>query len=584
MSRSTHTMTRRRARAALAMALLPASMAGCVAGGAAPARTATAGAPGDLMEVATLAPRLNAGPAGPEARDDKVSKAATQVPDVPSPPLPDPLPPASVLPPAPPAGVAPRAGDTPPTIPVGGVYPIDLSAALRLADAENPTIAIARVEVLAALAQQLAARALLLPTLNAGTNYHGHTGDLQRFSGRILSLSEQSLYVGGGARTLAAESVSIPAVNIFSPLTEAIYEPLAARQRLDGSRFDASATANAVLLEVATLYIELLGAETRYEARRETAREADDITGIVEAFVSQGQSPPADGERADVERRLLQAEVQRAEEDVAIASARLSRRLNLDPAVRLRTLGVPLAPLNLVPAETPAEELLQAALSRRPDLKARQAAIGYAEAKLGEEKARPFLPTLWLGFSGGALGGGSNLVPPLVGNFGGRTDFDVRAFWTLQNLGMGNLALQKRRRAEVGQAVADRSRAINAARVEVVAARALALAERQQVEATRAAMASAEAGYREDRALLRDSLARPIEAVNSLRLLNQSRLEWIAAITRANQAQFALFVSLGSPPPAPEGPLPVGPPPIASPLRSPIVSAGASPIPAGLGK
>src|SRR5271167_4394893 len=98
-------------------------------------------------------------------------------------------------------------------------------------------------------------------------NYHGHTGNLQRSSGTILSLSEQSLYVGGGARTVAAESIGIPAVNIVSPFADVIFEPLAARQNLDRSRFDAQATTNAILLEVATLHFDLIAAEASLELR-----------------------------------------------------------------------------------------------------------------------------------------------------------------------------------------------------------------------------------------------------------------------------------------------------------------------------
>ena len=91
-------------------------------------------------------------------------------------------------------------------------------------------------------------------------------------------------------------------------------------------------------------------------------------------------------------------------------------------------------------------------MRQRPDIAARTAAIGEAEAHWKQEIGRPLLPTLWLGFSGGVFGGGSNLVPPLVGNFAGRTDFDVRVYWTLMNLGAGNLALIKERHAQIGQA------------------------------------------------------------------------------------------------------------------------------------
>ena len=125
----------------------------------------------------------------------------------------------------------------------------------------------------------------------------------------------------------------------------------------------------------------------------------------------------------------------------------MANRLNLDPSARLEAAGGPLVPLELVDLGTPQRELLQVALRQRPDIAARTAAIAEAEAHFNQEIGRPLLPTLWLGFSGGVFGGGSNLVPPLVGNFAGRTDFDVRVYWTLLNMGAGNLSLIKERRA-----------------------------------------------------------------------------------------------------------------------------------------
>src|SRR5262249_40271772 len=155
--------------------------------------------------------------------------------------------------------------------------------------------------------------------------------------------------------------------------------------------------------------------------------------------------------------KYRRADVQKAEEARGVTAARLANRLNLDPAVRLNPAGGPLVPIDLVALDTPAEQLIQVALQNRPELAARTAPIGEAEAHRSQEVARPFLPVLWLGFSGGVFGGGSNLVPPLVGNFAGRTDFDVRLYWTLLNMGAGNLSLIRQRQAEVGQAVAERA-------------------------------------------------------------------------------------------------------------------------------
>jgi outer membrane protein TolC len=491
------------------------------------------------------------------ASTDKAVATVSGLPPLPQPPVrsgpndlarPDVNLNAGLMGPTPP--VAALAASTPPTIPQSAApYPIDLSAALRLADGQNPVIGEARVLILGALAERQAARALLLPYLNVGTNYHDHTGPLQRSNGQILKLTEQSLYVGGGSGAFAAGTVDVPAVNIFSPLTDAVFAPLAAQQRVIGARYNASDTSNKVLLDVASLYIDLIGAEAILEARRVTAAESDRIAASVAAFAATGQGRRSDSERAEADRRLFQADIQKAEERVAVASARLAERLNLDPSAQLRPIAGPLEPIELINPETPPDELIRSAVSRRPDLAAREALVNQAEFRVWQEKARPFLPTIWLGFSGGAFGGGSNLTATPLGSFAGRTDFDVQAYWTVLNLGAGNASRIKRRKAEAGQAMADRSRIINQVRAEVASARAESLALRAQVTNARFGLRTAEEGYRLDQERLPETLSLPIEALDSLRLLSDARVALIQAITRANRTQFALFVSLGAPPP-----------------------------------
>ena len=188
---------------------------------------------------------------------------------------------------------------SPPLIPPPpGEYPIDLSTALRLAEAENPTIAAARARIIEALALQTGARAILLPSINPGTNYHLHTGNLQRSAGKILNLTDQSLYFGGGAGAIVAGTVAIPMVNIIGTLTEAWFEPLAAHQRVIGSSFTALATANEILLDVAILHLKLLANQTTLDAQRLTERQSHDLAVIVNDFAVAGERRAADANRA----------------------------------------------------------------------------------------------------------------------------------------------------------------------------------------------------------------------------------------------------------------------------------------------
>ena len=66
------------------------------------------------------------------------------------------------------------------------------------------------------------------------------------------------------------------------------------------------------------------------------------------------------------------------------------------------------------------------------------------------------------------------------------------------NLGAGNISLQNRRYAILGEADAQRMRVLNLVRQEITSARAEALAARDQIEIARSELASAENGLRED--------------------------------------------------------------------------------------
>ena len=101
------------------------------------------------------------------------------------------------------------------------------------------------------------------------------------------------------------------------------------------------------------------------------------------------------------------------------------------------------------------------ALQFRPEVNARNAEIGAAEYRIRNERIRPLLPLISAGFSGGAFGGGSNRkdlgVPGTFYAIDVRTDFDLWAVWTVQNLGAGNHAWQGMRKAEREQAVFQRA-------------------------------------------------------------------------------------------------------------------------------
>ncbi len=453
--------------------------------------------------------------------------------------------PENTAPPAAPVVAAPCA-----------VFAINLETALGLAGAENPTIALAREAVAASRADLLRARALLLPTLDAGSNIDVHHGNLQSSQGQILNVDRQALYVGAGADAVGAGTVAIPGVRLRAQVAEAVFEPRAARQQVAASSFDALAVRNRVLLDVTDAYFGLLGAEARLQALRQAEADLGEIVRLAVNFARAGEGREADADRARSEALLLHTQEEAAEGDVAVAAANLARLLNMDPAVRLHGPGGPLPLVRLVDSSPGLEALIQIAMRNRPEVAARTADIGVVTAHLREEQVRPFVPLLSVGYSAGEFGGGSNLTDTRFGHFDGRSDFDVLAVWSFDNFGVGNLTTVRRLRADVAEAAAVRARVIDQIRREVAEAYGVSAARIQQAEVARRRVETAAQAYRFDLERIRGLvgisktriIAHPIELMNSADLLNRARLDLIGAVVGFDQAQFRLFVALGQPP------------------------------------
>jgi len=88
-------------------------------------------------------------------------------------------------------------------------------------------------------------------------------------------------------------------------------------------------------------------------------------------------------------------------------------------------------------------------------------------------------------------------------------------FWSLDNLGFGNLALQKQIQAQVKMATAELHRELDRIRTEVSEAYALSASRRQQVDISRLRIETAERAFRQDLNRSKNLEGRPIEVLNS---------------------------------------------------------------------
>ena len=427
-------------------------------------------------------------------------------------------------------------------------YPIDLATALRLAGASNLQIAIASERVAEAAARSLGADALWAPSLRAGLGYNHHDGRIQDTRGDVIEVSRESLFVGAGAgiagAPLNAGSGGPPRLFVDLSLADAIFERLSARRLLQAQQSEASATFNDVLLEVTLAFLDLSQAHARAIAARNDVADASRLVETTEDFLQAQRVPRSDVARAKALLAVHQRRVIEAEEDAIIASAELVRLIRLEPTTALQPNPAEPVPITMCEPSIPLEALLAQSVLNRPEMARNQALVQATMAKYKQEKWRPWLPNLSLGYGGGGFGGGRD---DRFDSFAGRSDIDAIAVWELRNLGLGNRALKRQARSRHRQAHLaseqwrDRIGAEVSASYRLLERRLLrmSVAERNIAEATESLKLNL------DRIQGGEGL--PLEVVQAIQSLAGAREAYIQAVFDQNRAQFALVRAIGNP-------------------------------------
>ena len=179
-------------------------------------------------------------------------------------------------------------------IPGRVVEPIDLANALRLAGARTIDIAVARQQINRAIALLGQARSLWLPSLFYGPTWYRADGQVQTVNGPVETVNRNSLFIGGTAalaNSFPAPSpgTGYPPLNSLSGtlrLSDAIFEPMAARRVVNANRAGLQAATNNALLQVTEAYFDLQAATGRLAIAREAATNAEELSKITGSFAS----------------------------------------------------------------------------------------------------------------------------------------------------------------------------------------------------------------------------------------------------------------------------------------------------------
>lgn len=422
------------------------------------------------------------------------------------------------------------------------VFVIDLVTALRLAGAENLDIRLREAESDAADARASGAMLSILPELSAGGSYVRQRGQIQDVAGAPLTINRVSQTVGFGTAASGAGTYAVPGASLNFHIGQAVFSMLSAKQDRRAASAAAAAERNRVLAEAAAAYYELVRAKSRVAIASEIADAAGGLVNATSAFAESGQGLAADAASAKATQLLRQREKARAANAYRQSALKLVRLLHLPGDTQLVPSSTSVRPLDLAPKGLSNGELVAHALEHRPEMAQYQAEVEGAIARFRHARSEAFLPTVGVGYSAGNFGAG----------FGGRPDrrderneITALIYWKLDDLGFGNRAKKQAREAELEQARVKEERLIDQITEEVLSASSDITSLKEEVSVSREAVGHAKQSYKLTTQRLNEAQGLPIEALQSISILAETRQAEIDSIIDHNIAQHRLLAALG---------------------------------------
>ncbi len=421
---------------------------------------------------------------------------------------------------------------------------ISFPRALALVSGQNPQIAFANEQINEAFAQLRATGVLWLPSIQAGINYQNHDGPLQNSNGTDTVANRSALEAGLGMYAVGGGAPAIPGVSAKFALADAVFQPRIAGQQVAARQQAATATTHDFLLFVAVGYLDLLRAFQQQAIAQETLQHAEQLAELTAAFATSGQGNQADADRAQTELALRKNLLAQSAAQTQVTSAHLVELLHL-PSDRVLVPEEPaIVPIELVSHEAGAAQLVADGLLHRPELAESQHLVAEAVGRLDRERYAPLLPSLLLDVSQSGYGGGPGST---VADFRGRFDFDATAYWQLRNFGLGEVAAREAARSRLEQAKLVQVRLMDQVSREIVEAHAQSASLRSQIAVAESGIRVAGESYRRNLARIRGGQGLPLEVLQSIQALDQSRREYLRAVGDYDEWQFRLYRALGCP-------------------------------------
>lgn len=422
------------------------------------------------------------------------------------------------------------------------VYPIDLPTALRLADAQNLDVQIARQRVREAQANRTSVFEQFFPWLAPGVAYHRRDGVAQASPSGIIGNADYQSYSPGVA--LTAQVV----------LGDAIYNSLAARQLVRASDDGLETQRQGAALKAAEGYFDLAKAKALVEVLRDALSTSQDYQRQLHDAVAIGIAFRGDELRVQSQTEHYRIVLRQALAQQRVAAVELAKVLHLDAGVELVPREAELVPLALFDTGSSMEALVERAKRTRPELRQTEALLAASAASRNAVVYGPLIPSIGAQAFVGKLGGGPDSGRGRVGPVG---DYTVGVTWRIGPGGLFDFGRINANDAQLATVRLNDAKLKDAITAEVVASltRVRALSDEIALAATN--LGTAIETLRLTRARKQFGVGIVLEDIQAQQAVTQARSDYFTAIAEFDKAQYGLSRAVGG---ASERPVTLRPP------------------------
>jgi len=410
------------------------------------------------------------------------------------------------------------------------LLPIGLDTVLRLAEEQNGQIALAREKVNEAFAGQDLAKSAWLPAINAGTAYYRHEGGIQNEDGTLTQSSTGAMLAG---------------VELSGrlDLRQAVFAQVNAERKFWQNKGELSRIASETLLDAATTYIDLLTARNGEVIALRLVKNAEEMLAQARGVLKAEPGTQFIVEGIEAEVFGLRQAARKLRQQGNAAGIKLAYLLGIGSGVELAPVDSKLVPFELVDANTPAEQLVNKAMTNGPGVRELEQLLAVINTAREQAKGPGrFMPVVEMRVLEGAFGAG----PGSHLDWDNRLDLGVQARWNLTDAftGRQQQRLAESRIQQVHLTYQD-VRAKLAAGVQE--AQEASLSGREEIRLAREAVRHADEGHKLSYRRLKDNAtgSTTVEVMGYIHGLQSAYLNYLGVVSAYDKAQLRLLVLTG---------------------------------------